>query len=149
MPNQTATPPYWINRTIWTGDNLDIMRGMNSDSVDLIYLGPPFNSNRTYAAPIVVKDSAGIDRRLPGYRAHKHTLFGRQEGICAGCEIMFPFRNMTIDHVVPCSKGGNDHLDKLQLLRAACNSMKGDRSQPEFIARLTREGIRTTHSQSR
>ena len=42
----------WKNQTIWTGDNLDIMRGMNSESVDLIYLDPPFNSNRTYSAPI-------------------------------------------------------------------------------------------------
>ena len=38
--------------TIWTGDNLRIMRGMNSESVDLIYLDPPFNSNRNYEAPI-------------------------------------------------------------------------------------------------
>ena len=45
-------PPNWVNRTMWTGDNLDIMRGMNSESVDLIYLDPPFNSNRNYAAPI-------------------------------------------------------------------------------------------------
>ena len=42
----------WANRTIWTGDNLSVMRGMNSESVDLIYLDPPFNSNRDYAAPI-------------------------------------------------------------------------------------------------
>ena len=40
------------DRTIWTGDNLDILRGLNSASVDLIYLDPPFNSNRTYAAPV-------------------------------------------------------------------------------------------------
>ena len=40
------------HQTIWTGDNLDIMRGMNSECVDLIYLDPPFNSNRNYAAPI-------------------------------------------------------------------------------------------------
>ena len=46
------TEPNWSNRTLWTGDNLDIMRGMNSESVDLIYLDPPFNSNRDYAAPI-------------------------------------------------------------------------------------------------
>ena len=26
----------WVNQTIWTGDNLDVMRGMNSESVDLI-----------------------------------------------------------------------------------------------------------------
>ena len=37
---------------MWTGDNLDIMRGMNSDTVDLIYLDPPFNSNKNYSAPI-------------------------------------------------------------------------------------------------
>ncbi len=44
--------PNWANQTIWTGDNLDIMRGMNSESVDLIYLDPPFNSKANYAAPI-------------------------------------------------------------------------------------------------
>ncbi len=44
--------PNWSNRTLWTGDNLDIMRGMNSESVDLIYLDQPFNSNRNYSAPI-------------------------------------------------------------------------------------------------
>ena len=44
--------PNWTNRTLWTGDNLDIMRGMNSETVDLIYLDPPFNSNRDYSAPL-------------------------------------------------------------------------------------------------
>ena len=38
--------------TVWTGDNLAVMRGMNDACVDLIYLDPPFNSNRTYEAPI-------------------------------------------------------------------------------------------------
>ena len=38
--------------TVWTGDNLLVMRGMNSDCVDLIYADPPFNSNRDYEAPI-------------------------------------------------------------------------------------------------
>ena len=42
----------FADRTIWTGDNLDILRGLNSTSVDLIYLDPPFNSNRNYAAPV-------------------------------------------------------------------------------------------------
>ena len=42
----------FVSGTVWTGDNLAVMRGMNSESVDLIYLDPPFNSNRTYEAPI-------------------------------------------------------------------------------------------------
>ena len=37
--------PNWKNRAMWTGDNLDIMRGMNSESVNLIYLDPSCNSN--------------------------------------------------------------------------------------------------------
>ena len=40
------------NRTLFTGDNLYILRGMNSESVDLFYLDPLFNSNANYAAPI-------------------------------------------------------------------------------------------------
>ncbi len=50
----------WANKTIWTGDCLYIMRGMNSESVDLIYLDPPFNSNANYAAPIGSK-AAGAE----------------------------------------------------------------------------------------
>ncbi len=40
---------------LFTGDNLDIMNGMNSNMVDLIYTDPPFNSKRTYSAPIGTK----------------------------------------------------------------------------------------------
>ena len=79
--------------------------------------------------------------RLPNYRTHKHTLFGEQEGLCAGCCHPFPFRNFTIDHIVAQSRGGTDHLDNLQLLCNACNSMKGTRSQAEFRAELKRIGI--------
>ena len=62
------SPPNFANQTIWTGDNLDIMRGMNSACVDLIYLDPPFNSKANYAAPIgskaagaAFKDTWGLE----------------------------------------------------------------------------------------
>ena len=48
----TLKQTNFASGTIWTGDNLPIMRGMNSDCVDLIYLDPPFNSNKDYSAPI-------------------------------------------------------------------------------------------------
>ena len=75
------------------------------------------------------------------YRRQKHVLFGQQEGLCGGCKEMFPFRNFTIDHVVPQSKGGTDHLDNLQLLCGACNSLKGDRDQAYLIAQLKKMAI--------
>ena len=48
------------SKTIFTGDNLPILRGINTASVDLIYLDPPFNSNANYAAPIGSK-AAGAE----------------------------------------------------------------------------------------
>ena len=48
------------NRTIFTADNLPVMRGMEDESVDLIYLDPPFNSKHNYAAPIGSK-AAGVE----------------------------------------------------------------------------------------
>ena len=73
---------------------------------------------------------------------NKRFLFGKQEGLCNGCIILFPFRNMTIDHIIPKSRGGTDHIANLQLLCGACNSKKGTRTQEEFMALLRIEGIR-------
>ncbi len=40
------------NRTIFTRDNLEVLRGMDGETADLVYLDPPFNSKRDYAAPV-------------------------------------------------------------------------------------------------
>ncbi|MCY3749071.1 MAG: HNH endonuclease [Chloroflexi bacterium] len=66
-----------------------------------------------------------------------HKLFGQQEGRCNGCRYEFPFRNFTEDHVISQSKGHTYHLDNLQLLCGACNSVKGDRTQEYLVARLS------------
>ena len=49
---QTAMPMNFADKTIFTRDNIDVLRGFNSECVDLIYLDPPFNSNKNYSAPI-------------------------------------------------------------------------------------------------
>ena len=36
-------------RTIWTGDCKRVLRGLNSDTVDLVYLDPPFATRRSWA----------------------------------------------------------------------------------------------------
>ena len=38
-------------------DNLEVLRGLNSASVDLIYLDPPFNKGKEFHAPVGSKAS--------------------------------------------------------------------------------------------
>ena len=78
---------------------------------------------------------------LRQYRTYKHTLFGLQEGKCNGCEVLFPFRNMTIDHIRLRSRGGSDAPDNLQLLCGACNSTKSNRTQEDLIGSLREQGV--------
>ena len=49
------------NRTIYIGDNLPRLRGIDSESVDLIYLDPPFNSRGEYQWPIGTESAARVD----------------------------------------------------------------------------------------
>ncbi len=42
--------PNWKNRTLFQRDNLHVMRGMNSETVDLIATDPPFKKGRDFHA---------------------------------------------------------------------------------------------------
>ena len=44
--------PNFDNRTLWIDDNIKVLRGINDEVIDLIYLDPPFNSKRIYNAPL-------------------------------------------------------------------------------------------------
>ena len=59
------------------------------------------------------------------------------------CRILFPFRNLPVDHRVPRAAGGSDHIDNLQLLCAACNSTKGTGTHAALLATLRQRGILT------
>ena len=42
--------PNFKNRTLYHGDNLPFLRGMNSETVDLVATDPPFNKSRDFHA---------------------------------------------------------------------------------------------------
>ena len=96
--------------------------------------------NRLVTARTDIPRRTDIDAPIP-YRQNKHVLFGQQEGRCNGCRSEFPFRILEVDHIIPRSHGGADHIDNLQLLCAHCNRVKGDRPQEYLVARLREMGM--------
>ena len=70
------------------------------------------------------------------YRQNRHVLYGQQEGQCNGCRSHFEFRHLEVDHIVPVSKGGSDHMENLQLLCGHCNRTKGNRPMEYLLAQL-------------
>ena len=79
---RTMAPPSNIkSQTIFTGDNLEVLRGFNSEIVDLVYLDPPFNSNQDYAAPIG-SEAAGAEFKdtweMSDVKVEEHGLLADQ-----------------------------------------------------------------------
>lgn len=68
------------------------------------------------------------EKRRNQYEYKRKTLvdhiFDRDGHRCVACGSR---NHLTLDHVVPLSKGGNDTEDNLQTLCKSCNSRKKDR----------------------
>ena len=83
-----------------------------------------------FAMPVLQRRSSSA--------ANKEYLFGKQRGICPGCDDRFAYRSFGFDHIVARAKGGGDELENLQLLCGSCNSMKGTLSMGDFKRRRIR-----------
>ncbi len=74
--------------------------------------------------------------KLPRPSSHKKTLYGEQAGNCEGCGEHFQIQNLEVDHIIPRSKGGTDHIENLQLLCGSCNRIKGNRGMEYLKSKL-------------
>lgn len=65
-------------------------------------------------------------RRVPISQYNKvlNKLLHKYNFQCVACSST---DNLTIDHIMPVSKGGSDDLSNLQILCKSCNSKKGSR----------------------
>jgi 5-methylcytosine-specific restriction endonuclease McrA len=75
-----------------------------------------------------------------GFNPHKHanvalsnkTLFGRDRYVCAYCGGHFPnFHNLSRDHIVPKSRGGENIWTNVVTACKDCNSKKGSKTLKE------------------
>ena len=57
-----------------------------------------------------------------------HALCKRYGFRCLSCMRKLPYLKLTVDHVIPVTKGGSSDIDNLQPLCQPCNSQKNDRT---------------------
>ena len=133
-----ATPNF-ANRTLYHGDNLPFLRGINSGTVHLIATDPPFNKRPRLprdagqlAAGARFEDEAEADHRSArpersAAQSWLDILIEEHEMVCAGCDREFddPLY-LQLDHKTPRSEGGLNHISNRMLLCGPCNRIKSN-----------------------
>ena len=64
-------------------------------------------------------------------RFSRQSIFERDKSVCQYCGKHFPRTQLTIDHVLPQSRGGGDTWENLVLACLHCNVRKGNRTPDE------------------
>ena len=64
----------------------------------------------------------------------KQRIYIQQNGLCAYCGQYVVFSKMTIDHIIPLSKGGLNEESNYQCVCYQCNQAKGQMLEDEFFA---------------
>jgi 5-methylcytosine-specific restriction endonuclease McrA len=100
--------------------------------------GAALHSERgAYDIPLVIRLNSyvRIPHRASSGRISRRAVFARDKHRCQYCGSS---RHLTVDHVVPRSRGGADTWDNLVTSCAPCNRKKGDRPLHLAGLRLSR-----------
>lgn len=84
-----------------------------------------------YPFPAVIVVNNYVRSKLMSYNCNRRNVVWRDKNICQYCERRFNFCDLTMDHVVPKSKGGEKTWTNIVTSCKKCNSKKGNRTPEE------------------
>lgn len=67
----------------------------------------------------------------------KKSVYAKCNGKCAICGKPVKFKKMTIDHIMPLSRGGTNDIKNLQLACKRCNSMKSNMTMDDMMGQIS------------
>ncbi|RIK46939.1 MAG: HNH endonuclease [Chloroflexi bacterium] len=102
-----------------------------------VYDAPVTSATRSFTAPSVIRLIYLIRRPRPRVKLTRREVFIRDEHTCQYCGVRT--NDLTIDHIIPRSRGGQHTWENLVSACRACNHRKGGKSLPETRMRLRRE----------
>lgn len=84
------------------------------------------------------KPSTGKKTKRKKYsEQERKMIYIRDDGRCALCGRKITLSEMTIDHIVPLDKNGEDSINNLQSACLACNRFKANIRPDDFMDRIT------------
>lgn len=84
--------------------------------------------NKTFAMPSVIRLTNYVNVPYRGVMLSRQNIFKRDNGACVYCGTT---KNLTLDHVIPRSRGGKTDWTNLVTACKSCNSKKGDLTPEE------------------
>jgi 5-methylcytosine-specific restriction endonuclease McrA len=75
-------------------------------------------------------------------RLSRQNIFLRDEHTCQYCRQRFSEKRLTIDHVIPLSRGGRHEWTNVVTACSACNNKKGDKTPEKANLILNRRPVR-------
>ena len=89
--------------------------------------------------PAVIRLNRFIRRRTAIVKFSRQNLYVRDKGKCQYCGTNFEYKELTYDHVIPRSKGGQTEWTNVVTCCMPCNLKKGGRTPEEAGMSLIRK----------
>lgn len=96
-------------------------------------------SDNLYPAVIVLKNY--VRKNFMSYACNRKNVVWRDQNTCQYCGDKFCFSDLTMDHVVPKSRGGDRIWTNIVACCKKCNSKKSNRTPEEAKMPLIRKPI--------
>lgn len=108
---------------LWFQDKVDILESHT------VYIR---SVSRNFSAPAVLRLRYYIKpRRFRRVRLSRENIFLRDSYQCQYCAETFAYKDLTLDHVMPVSRGGPKSWQNLVTACHKCNHKKGNRTPSE------------------
>ena len=94
---------------------------------------------RALRLPAVIRLNRYVRRKTPLVKFSRQNLYFRDRGTCQYCGASFDFKELTYDHVIPRSRGGQTEWTNVVTCCVVCNLRKGGRTPEEADMFLIRK----------
>jgi 5-methylcytosine-specific restriction endonuclease McrA len=100
----------------------------------------------TFKIPSVIVLKTVVKFISTGIRPSRNNILWRDKNQCQYCGVIESPRDMTIDHVVPRSRGGENTWSNLVTCCKKCNQKKGNRTPEEANMSLLNKPVKPRNS---